>query len=353
MRAFFKPTATKIALFVLGSIVLGALLSPIVYHVGQNMVEAGTLKGGWLQGIHDSMERATFARYFNRSLTLAAVLLLWPTIRWIRRDQPEKDDRGFLLLEKNPRRWIHLLIGFFVACGTLLLLGYIYTKTGVYDPRDPEKALSRILINALTSAIAVAFLEEYIFRGALMALILRTAKPKVALVFLTAFFAFIHFLQPPKTKAFETVLKTMEVDWTSGFWIMGQIFGQFGNPTFFLAEFTVLFAVGLILGYSRLKTKSLWLGIGLHAGWVFGIKFFSPFTRLSNDAKNIIKAIKGEGKEDMVLTLWEKIPWYGDSLRSGLNSALVVTFSGILIWLWLKYREVKNRDAFEDYRNNG
>ena len=115
----------------------------------------------------------------------------------------------------------------------------------------------------------------------------------------------------------------------------------------------MLFAVGLILGYSRLKTKSLWLGIGLHAGWVFGIKFFSPFTRLSNDAKNIIKAIKGEGKEDMVLTLWEKIPWYGDSLRSGLNSALVVTFSGILIWLWLKYREVKNRDAFEDYRNNG
>ncbi len=353
MSNFFKSTATKIAIFVLGTIILGALLSPVVYSVGQKIVEAETLKGGWLDSIHDSMERATFARYFNRALTLAAVLLLWPTIRWIRKDQPEKDQRGFLLLEKNPRRWIHLLLGFFVACGTLLLLGYIYTQAGVYDPRDPGKALSRIIVNALSSAIAVALLEEFIFRGALMALILRTASAKASLIFLSVFFAFVHFLQPPKTKAFETILKTMEIDWTSGFWIMGQIFGQFGNPAFFLAEFTVLFAVGWILGYSRLKTKSLWLGIGLHAGWVFGIKFFSPFTQLSKEAKNVIKAIKGEGGGDTVLTLWEKIPWYGDSLRSGLNSALVVTFSGILIWMWLKYRAAKNRDAFEDYRNNG
>ncbi|NNE94358.1 MAG: CPBP family intramembrane metalloprotease [Verrucomicrobiales bacterium] len=327
MREFFKPTATKIAVFVIASIVIGALLAPPLFWGGQIVVENGWIADGWLQSIHESMERAKFSRYFNRALTFAAVLLMWPTIRWIRSDQPERGNTNFLLTEKNRRWWIHLLVGFFAATIPLFILCFIYLKTGLYKPHDPGKTVFRIASSAIGTAFAVAFLEEFIFRGILFSLLLRTAKAWVSLLFLTAFFAFVHFLKPPEN------LEMPEVIWTTGFWLIGQIFGQFANPIFIAAEFALLFAVGWVLGYSRLKTASLWLPIGLHAGWVFGIKMFSPLTR-----RNFKKG--------------EMMPWLGENLRIGACSMLVVCLTGLLIWWWLKKREARDRDAFSNQNSN-
>ena len=36
-----------------------------------------------------------------------------------------------------------------------------------------------------------------------------------------------------------------------------------------LAGFTTLLLIGVILAHARLSTRSLWLPIGLHAGWIF------------------------------------------------------------------------------------
>ncbi|MDP4849412.1 MAG: hypothetical protein NWQ95_03585, partial [Verrucomicrobiales bacterium] len=66
-----------------------------------------------------------------------------------------------------------------------------------------------------------------------------------------------------------------------------------------------------------MKTGSLWLGVGLHAGWVFGVKTLSPLTRRAFDPG-------------------EMMPWLGDNLRVGAISCLVVSFTGLLLWLWLR-----------------
>src|SRR5690606_8411196 len=107
----------------------------------------------------------------------------------------------------------------------------------------------------------------------------------------------------------------------TGFWFVGEIFAyffsQFADPYFLLAEFAVLFANGIVLGYTRMATNSLWLGIGLHAGWVFGVKVLSPLTQRTFERA-------------------EMMPWLGDTLRVGAMSCLVVTVTGIGLWLWLR-----------------
>lgn len=320
---FHQSNAFKISVFVVAVCILGALLAPMIYDLGQMLVERGTLKDGPLNSIHESMERAKFSRYFNRAILVSALLLIFPAILWIRGPKNGCPDEktgtrsqrllNWLLLKPNSHRFLHLSSGFHFAAGTLLGLGMIYIIVGYYrfwDERDP---IIEIFFSAIGSALAVSLLEEFVFRGALFALVLRTVSPLKTLLFLSAFFALVHFLKPPEG------LEMPLVTWSTGFWMLGQIFGQFGDWRFLAAEFSLLFTVGLILGYARLKTQSLWLGIGLHAGWVFGIKAYSSITR-----KNA--------------PLAEMLPWAGPNLKIGFWSFVVVLATGVTIWIFLRTR---------------
>ncbi len=322
---FFQSSVFKILVFLLGTMLLGALLAPPLYLGGKHAVAQGWLADGWFDGLHGSMERAKFSRYFNRAILLAGAILLWPALRWLNagktRPSPDGPRGGRLLrqfqLSPNPRWWSHLLVGFSLAAGTLLLLGWFYVGQGWYETRDPGKPLSRILATALGTGLAVGFLEEFVFRGALQAVAAKLLRPRALFFALAAFFAVIHFFNPPHG------LEAGTVTATTGLWMVGQIFGhffsQFASPSFLLAEFAVLFAIGLVLGYTRMKTGSLWLGIGLHAGWVFGVKTFSPLATRAFEPGAMM-------------------PWLGETLRVGAVSCLVVLLTGSILWLWLRKR---------------
>lgn len=322
---FFQSSLFKILVYLLGTMLLGALLAPALYLGGKHAVAAGWLEGGWLDSLHGSMERARFSRYFNRSILLAGAILLWPTLLWLNsekiRETAEGSRRKRLLrqfqLSPNPWWWSHLLVGFVLAGGTLLLLGWFYVAQGWYVSRDAGKPLATILLEALGTGLAVGLLEEFVFRGALQSIAAKLMRPRVLFVAIAAFFAVIHFFNPPHG------LEAGEVTATTGLWMVGQIFAhffsQFANPSFLLAEFAVLFSIGLVLGYTRMKTRSLWLGIGLHAGWVFGVKTLSPLT---------VRAFAPG----------EMMPWLGETLRVGAVSCLVVLLTGVALWLWLRKR---------------
>lgn len=324
---FFQSSVFKILVYLLGIMMLAALLSPWLYLGGKEAVAEGWLKGGWLDGLHGSMERAKFSRYFNRSVLLAALILLWPALRWLNAGKVRVAvdpavSRGEAMLRAfqlspNPWWWGHLLGGFILAAGTLLLLGGFYVGQGWYEWRDAGKPLGAILLGAVGTGLAVGLLEEFVFRGALQVVVAKLLRPRALFFAIAAFFAVIHFFNPPHG------LEAGTVTATTGFWMVGEIFGhffsQFANPGFLLAEFAVLFAIGLVLGYTRMKTGSLWLGTGLHAGWVFGVKTFSPLA-------------------ERAFAPAEMMPWLGDNLRVGAVSCLVVLFTGLLLWLWLKKR---------------
>ena len=308
MQAFLRSDVFKVTAYVAAVILLGAVLAPPLYWLGQWALDKGFFDSGPLESVKDSIERARITRYFNRAVMVSALLLGWPFLRWLGLSGRGK---SWLMLEKNPRWLAHFGLGFAIAAGTLLALGAVYVATGWYRINEDAKPVYRMFASAIGPGLSVGFLEEFLFRGVLFALVLRTMKPFTGLVFLSAFFAIVHFLKPPEK------LDLPPVEWDTGFWLLGKIFGQLGDVQFLVAELILLFCVGWVLGWARLKTRSLWLPIGLHAGWVFGVKFFSAATRKS-------------------APLAEMLPWAGPNLRVGFNSVIVVCLSGVIAWLILR-----------------
>ena len=291
----------KLLAYILAVLLGGALLSPLLVSGGQWLLNS-TTDEGWLVS---EIRKADFARYFSRSMQLCAVLGLWPLIRWTRMDRS-------LFPSWTPARigFRHYALGFALAAGLLLLLGAVFVQAGVYKIR-PQPAWTA-WTTPLSAALGAGILEELFFRGALLGLLLRTQSPLSAVVSSSLLFSWVHFLRPPESWH----LPLDQVDWASGFQALGAIFGTFGDTDFLLAEFATLFAVGAVVAAARLKTGQLWASMGLHGGWVFGLKYFSAITY---GAKT--------------LRAGDHLPWIGLNLKIGLAPLLVIALTG---WIALR-----------------
>jgi membrane protease YdiL (CAAX protease family) len=258
---------------------------------------------GWLAR---EIAKAEVSRFFTRSSQVMAVLLLWPLIRCVR-------PGGSALLP--PFRPVisglrHYGAGFALAAGLLLALGAALCWQGLFRLRadTPWGGIG----GPLTAALGAGILEEIFFRGFILALLLRSWPPPRAALACSLLFAAVHFLRPPA--AWEHGLAGTE--WFSGFAALGAVAGQWTNAHFLLAEFATLFAVGWVLALARLRTGRLWLSMGLHGGWVFGLQYFSVIAHGS-------KALRAG----------DHLPWFGSNLKIGLASLVVVSITG---WIALR-----------------
>jgi hypothetical protein len=118
----------------------------------------------------------------------------------------------------------------------------------------------------------------------------------------------VHFLKAPEQTS-------TSVGWTSGFISLAHSFDQFTEPMLVLAGFTILFVIGVILAVARLRTQSLWLPIGLHAGWILASGAFNKIAH-----REIVA-----------------LPWLGKSLLVGVVPLCVCLVSWILLGAWLSY----------------
>ncbi len=291
--ATLKPLF-KILFYLLATVVLGALLASPFYWGGHWLAEHGTLP---------ALAEVPFRRYFHRSLLVAALVLLWPTIRWLQ--------VRALGLAPNPRRWQDLGAGFASSFLVMAGLGALMLALGIVEMRGHVKG--SVFMGAATAAIGASFLEEWLFRGAILGLLVHSMNRYGALFATSALFSIIHFFKP-------NTPDPATVEWFSGFAMIPAAFANFQEPWLVLGGFVTLFLVGWTLGWSRLKTRSLWMPIGLHAGWVFGLKTFSGVTR------RVIKAN-------------ETMPWFGDTLYVGLASVIAILITLSVVWLILRKRE--------------
>ncbi|MBV9997706.1 MAG: CPBP family intramembrane metalloprotease [Verrucomicrobia bacterium] len=271
----------------LSTLLLGALLAPPLFYVGQHAATVPAL--GFLA-------ESDFRRYFNRAILAGALISFYPLLRWV-----GWRNLSGLGLRPDPHRWRHLAGGFLISFVTIILLGIVLTNFGIYHWKRPLPW--NLLPRVLASALTVGALEEGLFRGLFLGVAKRHARPVTAAVFVSALFAILHFLKPVEDAS-------LPVRWYSGLALIPQIFGQFTEPQLVVAGFTTLFVLGMMLAHATLRTGSLWLSIGLHSGLVFGKMGFNKLAKRVADT----------------------MPWFGPDLTIGLGSVLVLLFVWFLSW---------------------
>jgi membrane protease YdiL (CAAX protease family) len=161
------------------------------------------------------------------------------------------------------------------------------------------------------AAISVPLIEETFFRGIILGILLRTGRKLLSIVAVSALFGAVHFL---KGSEWEPPIVT----WTSGFQSIGDAFAGFGDPMMLLSAFATLFVIGCILADARVLTRSLWLPIGLHAGWILASGMFSWLARSQRIA----------------------MPWLGKNLLVGVIPLGLAALTWIAMRLLLKHDRV-------------
>jgi len=269
---FFKSEAGAVVLWVVASILLAAIISPWLFTLGKEFAAQHSENGGWFEGLAGSCERAKFTRYFSRSLMISALLLFWPL--WLRMRMIAGMRDGELPIPRPGLGWkpglLHCMVGFAAAAGLLWLLGIAVEAGGAFTAHEKTVPAKKFLNEALAPAIGASIVEEWLFRALLIGLWLRISGPVMACIGTSLVFAFVHFLEPP-----HGVEIADPRAWNAGFDLLGWIMRNYLSPQFIAAEFLTLFVVGLALAWARLRTGSLWLAIGMHAGWIFAFKTFN------------------------------------------------------------------------------
>ena len=289
--------AARLLGYFAATILFGALAAPILFW-----------KAHWLaaHGILPRLAEFGFETFFHRAILLGALLFFFPLLRslgirslrdlGVRPNEYWKRDGaiGFLLSA------IPLL-----CCGGALLFFSIYALRPIIDwPSIASIALT---------AIVVPFHEEALFRGLFLGVLLRSMRSTTAVLLSSGIFSIVHFLKAPDRT-------TEVVRWNSGFISLANSFGQFTEPKMLLAGFTTLFLIGWILADARLRTRSLWLPIGLHSGWIFTSGFFNKIAQ----------------RETLAL------PWLGKSLLIGIVPLGVGLLTWLLVISWLKHAPARD-----------
>ena len=282
----------KLAAYFIATVVIGAVLAPVLFWSAQSLAA---------HGIFPFLARYDFETFFHRALLVAAVLLFWPLLR-VSHVQSLAD----LGLAPNSRWGRDLCAGFVVSAVPLLLCGILLIALHIYAFRH-SFAWARFG-KMLAASITVPFIEEVFFRGIVLGLLLRTGRRYMAILAVSAIFAGVHFLKAPE--------RTSEiVTWASGFNSIAHAFDGIGEPMMVASALATLFFIGWILADARVLTSSLWLPIGLHAGWIFGSGAFSRLAR---------QQALG-------------FPWIGKNMLVGIIPLGVAALTWIIMRIWVKY----------------
>lgn len=290
----------KILLYLLVVVLLAAVLSPPFY---------------WL--LHGVLEYP-FHRYFSRIAQVSAMVLLIPLLFWLR-------IRGVAEfgLKKNSCPGRDFFSGIALALVPVAVLGVVYFSFGIYK-LQPDVQIVKLL-RIVGTALVVAVIEEFLFRGVALGLTARVFGRWPAAIGVSAVFAAVHFLKPSKQSG-------EGVEWWTGFAQIPGIFTALPAPTVLFFGLVSLFVVGMILALATLRTRSLWLAIGLHAGWILGQQGMQWI------GKSRLKPAD------------ELLPWVGPNVVSGavptgLVPLFVLLLTGAAVWLYLRYAPERSRGS--------
>ncbi|MEP6884330.1 MAG: CPBP family intramembrane glutamic endopeptidase [Gammaproteobacteria bacterium] len=144
-------------------------------------------------------------------------------------------------------------------------------RVGAAEFTPSASSFARIFLIGLGSGIAVALLEETVFRGVMHTAIERESGAWRAALLTAPLFAILHFFA-------KVHIEAADVGWGSGFDLLQRSFAPLGHPLLVFDSFLSWLAVGLILSLTRVLTGNIAVAIGLHAGWVVVLRMLQQGT---------------------------------------------------------------------------
>lgn len=337
MRTAAFRDVLKVVTYLVGCFLLAALITPPFFEMGKGFAYQ-TLNNeapDSLTWLATKAERAPFDTYFKRALLLTALVGLYPLCRSLRSSfnpgklqnttwsaylDPESSQAVCYSLRKVRFGFLQATFGFVLASTVTLVLAWGLLETDWFHWRiEPNTGnVLKISGTAIRIATIVSIMEEALFRGALLGIFLRAFKPALAILLLSLLFAASHFLSPP-----DDWVITDPTDTWAGLELLRQTSLKFVQPDVLIHSFLPLLLIGIILGIARYRTFSLWLPIGLHAGWVFSAKVVNRMAKRSEDFS-------------------ESYHFYvGNKITNGLLPSAGILVVGIILMVYLTLTQQK------------
>lgn len=290
----------KILIFLAVVVGIALFLSPPIFWGVQALGEAGMAFG---------LESHPFHRFFSRITQISALVLIVPLIWWLRVRSVRE-----LGIYPNPLRWRDLGVGIALAVVPVLLLA------AVYIPLDILRWRSEIgwgtLPRIFATATFVSVFEEFLFRGVLLGLAIRSIGVLPGIAVVSAAFSAVHFIKP------KGIIPAEDVTWWSGFELLRTSVDPDLTVSILIGGLITLFVIGWITGAATVRTRSLWLAIGLHAGWI-----------LVQQSVNLALRFRIRPPDALM-------PWVGPNVVSGMVPTgivpvAVLLVTGALVWWYL------------------
>jgi membrane protease YdiL (CAAX protease family) len=264
----------KIFLYLAAVVLAGALAAPQAWELIHRLPP--DLFGGFLGKI----QGMPFHRYFSRSIQVAALVLLFPLLRSLR----IRSLRAFSLVP-DPRPFRDLGVGMAAGLLSMALMTPFFLRFGACSlSPDWAPTLAHALPRVAMTAVAVAVLEEFLFRGVLLGLLRQVMVPAAAVVLAAIPFALLHFFNLPRGG-------DEAIAWWSGLASLARVITSLPPWPFLLWGLATLFVAGLLLGWLTVRTGSLHAAIGLHGVWILGQQLFNKVSVFQPDPSALLPFI--------------------------------------------------------------
>jgi uncharacterized protein len=204
-----------------------------------------------------------------------------------------------LALKIKPGFFRQFLLGLSMAVLLILIyygIGLISGAWIIHMDYDSAGIIILKIVEYALIACLIGIIEEIFFRGYLLQSFQENMSLPKAVCVCSLIYSILHFFKAD-------VLVSTGFQPFVGFTTMAQFF----KPIFFeflknLPAIIGLFLVGVVLSYAFIKTKSLYLSIGLHAGMVFMVKADTMF--ISRVRKEQVLLFGGDSKLITGMLVW-------------------------------------------------
>jgi len=262
-------------------------------------------------------QRMPFHRTFDRAFLISGILL-FVVFRHSLMSAQLKD----LCLVGRATAGRDLAAGLGLALASIVLIVAAMTAAEVFTPffRVGRSSATARVASAAAAGIFSGVFEEVFFRGILFMGLRRRSGDLRAYLWANLFYTALHFVRPGEAYFLD------RLDLTAGFRHWLYTFTPYLNPLALLPGFIGLFLIGSVLSFAVERAGNLYIAIGLHAGWVFGLKTLRAFGDFQRD----------------------RLGWlFGSSdpkIVSGVVTWVVVLLIGLAVYYLTKSRAVRSSD---------